>query len=148
MGKMLNILFTLILLSYSSYSQRVKLVDMINISKCKEYSCFNDFVITKGFCFEEIANERPDITLYRFSSCNFISDGPQGINTKDQASYGLITTGSIMADIGTASNNYYRLLLSELKGLGFISYSTDNSSTNSVRVQYTSVRYPNINMVL
>lgn len=127
--------------------QVVTLKELINETKCNDYACFNDFITAKGFCFDKTNTVDGIGTFYQFNSCDIIKDGPKGLDTKNQAGYTVLNSGSIQTSIGTSSNKYYQQLLNELKRLGFKSYKTDDTDPTNIHIQYKSSAYPKIDVM-
>ncbi len=142
-------IITLIFIPFFVNAQKMTLVEILNTTKSKNFDCFESFVSKKKFCFEETVNDERLGDLYRFSTCDFIKDGPTGIDTKNQASFRIGNNSSyVITDFGTSSSKTYLGLKTELVTLGFKSVKTDNSNSDRVAVQYKSTKYPKINLIV
>lgn len=144
---MKNILLTfcILLVFEETYGQTISIKDMINKTTCKSYSCFNDWIITKGFSYTSVKNIG-------------IGGGKQYIYSSDEtftitSNKSLVTTNIASIDFyldgtgvsfGTAVKNHYLKLFSELKFLKFIARQTEDEENGTIAVTYTSSQYPKV----
>ncbi len=145
--KKFTLALALILIGKFATAQTLSLSDMISLAKCKIFSCFNDYLVTKGFSYSEKSE---------YSGYNFISDEIFIVASKNGKTFpwhnkmsfncqGERPIGVILAYI-TSKKNEYNSLIKDLKLKEFFESSTNiqNDKYKSLVTKYRSDKISNI----
>jgi len=140
-SKILIIIFT-IWLSHNSNSQSISINDLIKTSYFEDISTFNDFVSSKGFCYNDTQKDDDDF-LYSFTKCNkeledesIMYSNPKNINHNKSSIY------------STTSLKLYKNLLLQIKSKGFKGKGVDGMLNNAMTVLYSSSEYPKMHILV
>lgn len=131
----------------STYSQRISIEEMINKTKCKTFSCFSDFVTTKGFSYYKVIQEE-NYKLYAFTSDARIDNSSNENSTsKNMAWFHLSNDGKeTRITMNTGDRNYYSILINQMNAKLFVENSSETTEEGNVRIIYTSSNYPNMSI--
>lgn len=145
--KKFTLVLALILIGQFVLAQTLSLSDMISLAKCETFSCFNDYLVAKGFSYSEKSDYR---------GYNFISDEIFTVASKNGTTFpchnlmsfnckGERHFGVILAYI-TSKKNEYNSLIKDLKQKEFFESSTSiqNDENKSLITKYKSDKISNI----
>lgn len=127
----------------TAISQTVTMQELLDKSKCKEYSCFNDFIATKGFSYFKSDEESRGKWYLYLSDEKFPTSSNSDVSISNSSIITFNTDGSTTSGFRTAIIERYTSMLSQLKSLGFIAISTTDID-NGVIVSYQSKSQPNV----
>lgn len=149
---MKKLILSLILISAlsSGYTQTLTLKEMIEQTKCTTFSCFNDFLLQKGFSYKSIDSKCCNGNVYTYESDIFF-------DTVGKSKFKTISQFMIQRDeknkynfisLLTRGKLTYLKFLEELKANGFkISQEAKNDyGFGGMEVYYTSNSYNNIDV--
>ena len=143
---MKHTIFTLLIILTNIFTtdcQTLYLGDLIKISKCKEFHCFNNYVIKRGFSFNKNGTDEGG-TWYAFSSDHkYPATSTPGIYASNTVVLEFNKDGSVSSSFRTSSKYQYKYIISQFKLREFKSVSTTNLE-NGVLTKYTSLKYPTI----
>jgi hypothetical protein len=133
------IFIVLLIISSTTFGQKLSFKELFEKSKCNSYDCFGDFVTKKGFSFNNIDEES--------GSYNYISSKKYSSNTgvlsPDVCAIGFGENGCQSVVITTANKAYYTQLLNEIKSYGFV-FSNTTKDEYGINVYYKLVSNPNV----
>jgi hypothetical protein len=140
-----NIIIVLILISSTTFGQKVSFRELFEKSKCKSNDCFDNFIIAKGCSFYGVDDES--------GAYNYFTPKKYSSNTAfvmpNIYSFGFGENGCQALVITTVDKSYYNQLLNEIKSFGFV-FSNTTKDENGVNMYYKLVSNPNVivNMVM
>gem|GEM_PF-3530195 len=121
MKKLIIILTGLTILSLGVFGQTVTIKDLIDRTNCDDYSCFNNFITTKGFSYFESEDSETGRTYFYTSNKKFPASSTPEISTPNIAILTLSDTGSPICGFRTSVVEHYNVMIAQLKSMGFIS---------------------------
>lgn len=128
-------------------AQTLQLSDLLTLSKCQVFSCFNNYVITHGFSY----SEKDDLNGYIFfGDENIWTNTKNGINFPIRNSLTYNSLGerlnSFILTYLTYSKKEYISFLNDLQEKGFFEYKTyiEDSKSKDLVTNYKSERVSKI----
>lgn len=138
MRKVLFFLGSFLLFSNLVVAQILKFKELTDLAKCKQYECFNDFVITKGFSFYKSEQSTLKDKIYTYASTEeFRNIGTANSLIKNLVEVTFRHNNSIIINYSTAVKEQYAGLLAQIKEAGFEAFKMENER-NRVRAYYFS----------
>lgn len=137
-------LFFVLLGSYS-FSQTLKLSDMIEKTKCQNISCYNNYILLNGFSFTSLDSNYSGDKTYYYHSDNFY-DTVGAMVYKSQCLF-MILNGSYVEytfiTYITRQKRNYLPLLKQLKAEGFKAVEENGNAVGKQRIKtkYKSVKH-------
>ena len=143
MKKLSTTLFLFALVQSFCFSQIVTIKELVDKSSCKEFPCFNDFISAKGFSYLESETIKGSTTYLYTSDKQYTTSSNKSVRSSNMAIITFNANKTVTVGTRTSVVEQYRLLMKQLKVLGFKSFETENIQ-NGVVVQYLSDSYPEI----
>lgn len=137
-------IFTMVTLN----AQDVTISDMVEQSKCKTFSCFNNFAISKDYSLKEIDTICCDGLLFKFYNDKYHEIIDTDILYKIQCNYLLISDNKgVEINIATRDKFKYLAFAKELDSLNFKSFkeTTVADMEGGITTHYS---YPDSNITL
>lgn len=128
-----------------SYAQTLTLSEMIEQTKCNSFSCFNSYILGKGFSFK--SNDTGQFgNLYSFNSNEFVDSLPDFIyKTQCQFFMGRdVLENESHVIFYTYDRLKFLLLSKQLDGLNFKVIKENSSPEEGVETYYASPKYEDI----
>lgn len=140
------------LLILSSFSQTITVDEMIEISKCKNFTCFNNFISQRGFSLSEIDTSTLDVTTYTYLSDGFTDTLSNGFVFRNACQFilekGIFWDYSVTITFFTIGKKTYQDFLSGLNNHQFKVVDErvlpKQDSGNKVITKYESELYNDI----
>lgn len=147
MRKELLSAFAFSLLSFSAFGQVLSIKELIDYTKCKDFTCFNELIVNKGYSYDETTTESNGKT-YRYSSDQrFPITSTKGLDNKNTSSLFFQNNGTIAASVYTCDKSQYQALMTQLRALQFKPVLTKNDDLG-IAVVYSSSQLPKISMIV
>lgn len=141
MRKIISTIVLSLIMILSAYSQTVSVQYLLDKSKCKDFTCYNDFITQEGFSyFKSDKGEGGNWYLY-LSDEKFPTSSTPTVSTSNTSIITFNTDGSVTTGFRIAIVQQYNLIIGRLKELGFVSVSIKDVD-NAVVVEYQSETYP------
>lgn len=144
--------FTTLLLFMISFfpilnAQTPKLIELIEKTKCQDFSCYNSYITAKGFSYNKFGKEDWG-TYYRYASDEeFVTSSNIDIRTRNQSIFVLYPNNTVGTGFGTSYKPHYQTFMNELNSLGFKSVETWTEEGGTIATEYISVNYSSIRIV-
>jgi hypothetical protein len=142
----LSLSFILFLVPEIIEGQVISLNELIRLSKCKNFSCTSEIVLTKGFSLVKTDNSNKEIFYSFASDRKFHPDSSPMINVSNKVDINLSERNySTVASFETSLKSQYQKLLSELASAGFKATETDGALVNNGLVTFfKSPKHPEL----
>lgn len=127
----------MVVISSTTFGQKVSFKELIEKSKCNSYDCFSDFITTKGFSFYNI-----DGSVYYYTSNKQFQSNTVVVSA-DICGIGFGENGCQSVLMQTVDKTYYNQLLNEMKSYGFV-FSNTTKDENGVNMYYKLISNSNI----
>ena len=147
MTKAILTLALILMTVFNASSQTVTIQELLDKSKCKDFTCYNDFIIQKGFSYFKSDTETGGKWYLYLSDKKSPTSSTPSVSTSNTSIITFNSDGSTTAGFRTAIIEQYRSIMTQIKTLGFTAASTKNID-NGVVVKYTSVKYPKVQIAV
>ena len=139
-----NLVITLFLYSFT-HGQEISIDDVLTKTSCKTFTCFNNFIVKKGFSYWN-TSELDGNNMYGFSSDKKVSS-PEGVTGRNTAWLYYDEKHKYSAvSINTINKDYYLDLKEQLAVKGFKETHSESTGVGGLRVFYKSKNHPKISI--
>ncbi|NJL75284.1 MAG: hypothetical protein HC892_09900 [Saprospiraceae bacterium] len=130
-----------------AHTQTVTIGELIAKTKCKDFACYNSFIMSKKFTFDK-TTKGEDGTFFMFSTVDFVDDGIEHILTKNNSTFCLLLSGGTITSINTSSASYFSALSNQITELSFEPAATETPDDTTVRTTYYSKKHPKVSILV
>lgn len=126
-----------VFVSVQASAQKTTITDLINMSKCSEFKCFNEYALKEGFILRDSVHDEQ--TMYSFfPDSNPAFPPPVTLNIQ------YVSPDSVECGISTFDKKYFLLLKRQMEKEDFVKSYTDPSDTITITNWYKSDSYPGL----